>query len=119
MVDFESIIRQEVERAKADVRAQADEILSQIYNEAERLVSQPSVKASELTLGVKTGRLKQSIKFTLTQTDGGIEIQMWFDTNIAPHAKFVIDGTRYIKPHPILDEAVLKVLGDDYLLRSS
>jgi hypothetical protein len=119
VVDFESVIRQEVERARADVKAQADEILSQIYQEAEKLLTQPSVKGSEVTLGVKTGRLRQALKFTLTQTDDGVEIQMWFDANIAPHAKFVINGTKFIKPHPILDEAVLKVLGDDYLLRSN
>lgn len=114
--NFEAIIREEIERAKTQVREQVNEVVQRIYNEAEKLLCQPSLKHSEVTLGVKTGRLRRALKFRLEQGAEGIEIRMWFDEAIAPHAKFVINGTRKIKPHPIFEQALAKVLGDEYVL---
>lgn len=116
--NFEAVIREEMERAKTQARERVNEVARKIYDEAERLLSQPSLKHSEVTLGVKTGRLRRALKFRLEQGADGIEIRMWFDEAVAPHAKFVISGTRKIKPHPIFEQALAKVLGDDYVLGS-
>lgn len=116
--NFEAIIKQEIDRAKTQVRGEISEVVQKLYAEAERLLSQPSLKRSEVTLGVKTGRLRRALKFRLEQSDNGIEIRLWFDEAVAPHAKFVINGTRKIKPHPIFEQALAKVLGDDYVLGS-
>lgn len=116
--NFEAVIRKEMERAKTQVQEQVNEVVQRLYTEAEKLLSQPSLKRSEVTLGVKTGRLRRALKFRLEQSADGIEIRMWFDEAVAPHAKFVINGTRKIKPHPIFEQALAKVLGDDYVLGS-
>lgn len=116
MSEFLKEVQAEIERVKDAASREAQDLADRVLREAQRLVSQKSVRDSESTLGVKTGRLRQALRKRMVQLpDGTIEFEIYFDATVAPHAKYVIQGTRYIKPHPILDIAADRVGGDDNL----
>lgn len=77
-----------------------------VYEDAKRRLNAHSVKKAETDLNVKTGSLRASLKFSATIDSSGARYDIYFDEKIAPHAKFVVKGTRRIKPHLILETAV-------------
>jgi len=114
--EFESQILAEINQIKEQAQESVAELADQVFHAAQDLVSSPSVMKGEKTLGVKTGRLKRSLKQRVVQTPDGPIIEIFFDTTVAPHAKFVIQGTRKIKPHPILEIAASRVKDEEDLL---
>lgn len=115
MSQFLKEMQAEIDEVKRLASKDADDIASQVLQEARRLCSRRSVRNSEETLGVKTGRLRQSLRKRMIQMpDGSVEVEVYFDPGVAPHAKWVIQGTRQIKPHPILEEAAMNVDSEDW-----
>lgn len=92
---------------KREVFQQAKELASELRNETyDTLYSICSAIApfeNQYGVAVKTGALRRSI------TPGGIErvnenlvqTEVFFDTSIAPHAVFVIEGTEKMEARPI------------------
>ncbi len=114
MSDFLGELTGELEEARREVEVEAERVADAILSAAQDLVSRKGVLKSETELGVKTGRLRRSLKKrTVRNLDGEYQVEVYFDEKIAPHAKFVIQGTRKIKPHPILEAAAVKVENED------
>jgi hypothetical protein len=64
------------------------------------------------SIGIKKGVLRRALRTNLTSDS----VEVYFDTSVAPHALWVIKGTRYIKARPILDRALENVrINPEYL----
>lgn len=116
MSQFLQEVLSEIQQVERLAEREAEELAEKVLQEAKRLCSQRSVRNSESSLGVKTGRLRQSLRVRpcIHLPDGHTEYVIEFDEKIAPHAKYVIHGTRKIKPHSILEAAVVNVGKDDW-----
>lgn len=111
MSDFLKEIQAELEQVKQDANREGQRVADLVYENALEKLSQRSIKNAEEALGVKTGRLKQSLKrrVVVDPMTGEVSFEVYFDSNVAPHAKWVIQGTRKMKPHPILENAVSSI----------
>jgi HK97 gp10 family phage protein len=116
MSDFLSEVMAEISLVKEEAEKVADRVADKIVSEAQKLLSSSSITKSETTLGVKTGRLRQSLKKRVVRDAAGeLVVEVYFDEKTAPHAKFVIQGTRHIKPHPILEAATVAAENEENL----
>jgi len=109
MSDLLTEVRREITEARKEVEVEARRVADEILENARTLVSTRGVLKGETELGVKTGRLRRALKQRVVRDENGdLHVEVFFDETIAPHAKFVIQGTRKIKPHPILETAAVK-----------
>ena len=76
-----------------------------------RQLGASSVRKSEDALGHKTGRLRDSLKVKQEVGPNGVTYDIYFDEKIAPHAKYVVRGTRHIKPHPVFERTFERMGG--------
>ena len=62
----------------------------------------PGFRRRQLLVHTVSGRLARSIRGTFKRVKAGPEFRVRADRRIAPHAKFVIEGTRVMHPRDIL-----------------
>ena len=64
------------------------------------------------SVGMKTGLLRKSLRMEIT----GDQVIVYFDPQVAPYAKFVVEGTRYIEARGILNKVLDRVqTGEGYI----
>ncbi len=113
MSEFTKQLEAEITVHARNLAARGHQWAKRYVDTVKRMLGTSSVKQSEEVLGFKTGRLRNSLKTKLEASPDGISCEVYFDEKVAPHAKYVIRGTRYIKPHPVFERALDKI-GDPF-----
>jgi hypothetical protein len=104
MGDFINIddIKQEMYGAAGEIFAELDVQAFYLYEKARQAANSSAVRKMEDKVGSRPGTIRDAIRISTEKTKDGVEHNIFYDWNKLGKSRFLITGTRKMRPNDIL-----------------